>query len=117
MPGHPDASAHAIQVALEDELGDVLEKAMSCAGLSPEALAAITVIGRVELPPVARVTYYGFCDASGGGSDSYTIAAAHREDDACVLDAMREVRPPQYRPSDPPVRRAGALLQHHAAGQ
>jgi glyoxylase-like metal-dependent hydrolase (beta-lactamase superfamily II) len=27
------------QIALEDELGDVLEKAMSCAGLTPEALS------------------------------------------------------------------------------
>jgi hydroxyacylglutathione hydrolase len=28
-----------LQIPLEDELGDVLEKAMSCAGLNPEALA------------------------------------------------------------------------------
>jgi hydroxyacylglutathione hydrolase len=28
-----------LQIPLEDELGDVLEKAMSCAGLSPETLA------------------------------------------------------------------------------
>ncbi len=28
-----------LQIPLEDELGDVLEKAMSCAGLSPEALS------------------------------------------------------------------------------
>jgi hydroxyacylglutathione hydrolase len=32
--------AHPLQIPLEDELGDVLEKAMSCAGLTPEALAA-----------------------------------------------------------------------------
>ena len=37
-PSHPLAPLPP--VPLEDELGDVLEKAMSCAGLSPEALAA-----------------------------------------------------------------------------
>jgi hydroxyacylglutathione hydrolase len=31
--------AHTLQIPLEDELGDVLEKAMSCAGLTPETLA------------------------------------------------------------------------------
>src|ERR1017187_2257862 len=40
MSGHPPTLAHTQQVPLEDELGDVLEKAMSCAGLSPEGLAA-----------------------------------------------------------------------------
>jgi glyoxylase-like metal-dependent hydrolase (beta-lactamase superfamily II) len=32
--------AHTLQVPLEDELGDVIEKAMSCAELTPETLAA-----------------------------------------------------------------------------
>src|ERR1035438_8161186 len=36
MSGHPPTLAHTQQVPLEDELGDVLEKAMSCAGLSPD---------------------------------------------------------------------------------
>ncbi|HEY5078561.1 MAG TPA: MBL fold metallo-hydrolase [Opitutaceae bacterium] len=31
--------APTLQIPLEDELGDVLEKAMSCAGMNPEALA------------------------------------------------------------------------------
>jgi len=31
--------ASTLQIPLEDELGDVLEKAMNCAGLTPEALA------------------------------------------------------------------------------
>jgi glyoxylase-like metal-dependent hydrolase (beta-lactamase superfamily II) len=31
--------SQTLQVPLEDELGDVLEKAMNCAGLTPEALA------------------------------------------------------------------------------
>jgi glyoxylase-like metal-dependent hydrolase (beta-lactamase superfamily II) len=40
MSGHPRATAPTQQVPLEDELGDVLEKAMSCAGLTPETLSA-----------------------------------------------------------------------------
>lgn len=36
----PNAAAPAQQVPLEDELGDILEKAMNCAGLTPETLAA-----------------------------------------------------------------------------
>jgi glyoxylase-like metal-dependent hydrolase (beta-lactamase superfamily II) len=32
--------APTLQIPLEDELGDVLEKAMTCAGLTPETLAA-----------------------------------------------------------------------------
>jgi|CZKI01.1.fsa_nt_gi hydroxyacylglutathione hydrolase len=39
MAGRPQTLSHTLQIPLEDELGDVLEKAMSCAGLSPEALA------------------------------------------------------------------------------
>jgi hydroxyacylglutathione hydrolase len=35
----PHAVAPNLQIPLEDELGDVLEKAMSCAGLTPETLA------------------------------------------------------------------------------
>jgi glyoxylase-like metal-dependent hydrolase (beta-lactamase superfamily II) len=38
VQSHP--LAHTLQVPLEDELGDVLEKAMSCASLTPETLAA-----------------------------------------------------------------------------
>ena len=40
MSSLPHPMAHAQPVPLEDELGDVLEKAMSCAGLTPETLAA-----------------------------------------------------------------------------
>jgi glyoxylase-like metal-dependent hydrolase (beta-lactamase superfamily II) len=39
MSARQNALAQTLQVPLEDELGDVLEKAMSCAGLTPETLA------------------------------------------------------------------------------
>jgi glyoxylase-like metal-dependent hydrolase (beta-lactamase superfamily II) len=41
--------AHTLQIPLEDELGDVLEKAMSCAGLAPEGLAGKSGV------PLARI--------------------------------------------------------------
>ncbi len=37
LPGHPLETN--LQIPLEDELGDVLEKAMTCAGLTPETLS------------------------------------------------------------------------------
>ena len=41
------------------------------------------------------MTYAGFCDPSGGISDSMTLAVAHLRDGAvCVLDAVLECRPP-----------------------
>jgi hypothetical protein len=60
-----------------------------------EVVEAAVVPGRYELPPVSGASYVAFCDPSGGSSDSFTLAIAHRDkDDRCVLDALREVRPP-----------------------
>jgi len=55
---------------------------------------AAVVPGRHELPMVPEVHYYGFVDPSGGSQDSMTLGIAHREGDCCVLDCIREVRPP-----------------------
>ena len=79
--------------------------------ISESTLNAITVDGRFELPPQPGVTYYGFTDASGGGSDSMTIAIAHREDNTCVLDAMLEVRPPFN--TDAVTREFGELARRY----
>jgi hypothetical protein len=59
-----------------------------------EAAEACIIDGRYELPPVTGVHYSAFCDPSGGGSDSMTLAIAHREGNVAVLDAIREVKPP-----------------------
>jgi hypothetical protein len=60
-----------------------------------EAVEAVVVDGRFELPPMASVAYTAFCDPSGGGgSDSMTLAICHREDERAILDAIREARPP-----------------------
>jgi hypothetical protein len=60
-----------------------------------EAVEAAVVPGQYELPPVSGIVYHGFCDPSGGASNSMTLAIAHRDGDGNgILDAIREVRPP-----------------------
>ena len=72
--------------------------------LTREALDAVVVPGRRELPPVYErgIEYVAFCDPSGGASDSMTLAIAHNEGsgnaERAVLDLVREVRPP-FKPS------------------
>jgi hypothetical protein len=62
--------------------------------VSREAVDAVVVPGRRELSPVEGERYFGFCDPSGGSSDSMTLAIAHREHGQAVLDLVREARPP-----------------------
>ena len=62
--------------------------------VSQEAIDAVTIDGRRELPVMGNVTYTAFCDPSGGSSDSMTLAIAHREKTHAVLDILREVKPP-----------------------
>src|SRR5262245_36718675 len=50
--------------------------------------------GHIEMAPVSDVRYRAFCDPSGGSSDSFTLAIAHREGDRIVVDCVRERRPP-----------------------
>jgi hypothetical protein len=62
--------------------------------LAIEAVRAVTVPGRLELPPEPSLRYRAFVDPSGGSSDSFTMAIAHERGDGAVLDLVREVRPP-----------------------
>jgi hypothetical protein len=63
--------------------------------VSREAVEAVVVAGRYELPPMANVVYSAFCDPSGGGgSDAMTLAIGHRENNIAVLDAVRAFWPP-----------------------
>ena len=63
--------------------------------ISRETIDAVTMQDRHELPPMPGVTYSGFVDPSGGVSDSMTLAIGHLgRNNACVLDAAVEVRPP-----------------------
>ena len=62
--------------------------------LDADAIRSVTIDGRRELAPVAEQGYVAFVDPSGGSRDSFTLAIAHAEESAAVLDAVREVRPP-----------------------
>jgi hypothetical protein len=67
--------------------------------LSHEAIAAVVIPGRFELPPTSSVVYDAFVDPAGGsGGDSFTAAVGHSErrgtDALYVVDAIREVKPP-----------------------
>jgi hypothetical protein len=63
--------------------------------ISREAVDAVTMWGRGELPPQSGVQCAAFVDPSGGVSDAMTLAVAHLGDGAvCVLDAVLEIRPP-----------------------
>jgi hypothetical protein len=67
--------------------------------IAREAVDAVTVPGRHELPPVSGTTFTAAVDPSGGsGTDSMTLAIAHTEERegaaVAVLDCLRERRPP-----------------------
>ncbi len=58
-------------------------------------LEACTPSGVFEIAPLSNIGYTAFVDPSGGSSDSFTMAIAHREDDGVVvLDCVREARAP-----------------------
>jgi hypothetical protein len=64
-----------------------------------EAVEACVAWDTRERAPMRGTRYYAFVDPSGGSSDSMTLAIGHRENDAMVLDAVRERRPP-FPPED-----------------
>jgi len=81
----PEAARAEYGAEFRDDLADFVTR---------EALAAITMQGRRELPPEPGVQYQAFCDPSGGISDAMTLAVAHLAGNTCILDAVHEVRPP-----------------------
>ena len=82
----PDAAAAEYGGDFRSDLTDFVPRAV---------VDAATVPGRYEIAPIAGLSYVAFVDPSGGtGSDSMTLAVAHREGERAILDAVREVRPP-----------------------
>jgi hypothetical protein len=79
------------------------------APIRPHAVHTI----RGQVPPAERTRYSAFVDPSGGSSDSFTLAIAHRDRalDRFVLDALRERRPP-FNPDDC-VQEFTALLKDY----
>lgn len=66
--------------------------------ITREAVEAVTIKGRIELPFIASTRYAAFVDFAGGtvGGDSFTAAVSHTDfgSGRQVLDAVREIRPP-----------------------
>jgi hypothetical protein len=80
--------------------------------LDPQAVEAVVVQGRRELPPLPDVEYEAFVDPSGGSQDSFTLAIAHGDDEGRgILDLVRETRPP-FSP-DSVVQEYAALLKSY----
>jgi hypothetical protein len=78
--------------------------------ITQEAVQAVVIPGRYECAANKSPVYTAFVDPSGGsGSDSFTLAIAHRENETGVLDAVREWRPP-YSP-ETVVEEACAILK------
>jgi hypothetical protein len=68
--------------------------------LTEEAIARCVASGRGDLPSRPNQPYAAFLDFAGGsGADSATLAIAHAEEDAIIVDAVRERRPP-FSPED-----------------
>ena len=84
--------------------------------VSVEAVDAVTMWGRAELPPEPGIAYSAFCDPSGGSKDAMTLAVGHLDRRSlCVLDAILEIRPP----FDPEraVEQCVALLRRYGVEQ
>ncbi len=62
--------------------------------VSRDAVDAVIIPGRYELPPVAHLSYSAFVDPSGGSADSFTLAISHEEKGKRILDLVRERKPP-----------------------
>ena len=59
-----------------------------------EVAEACVSAGVFERGRLDGVSYYGFCDPSGGSSDSMTMAIAHAEGERILIDLIREAKPP-----------------------
>jgi hypothetical protein len=98
---NPTFDTDAIARAFEDDpIGAATEYDASFRSdvetfLSRDALTAVVMPDRSELPPARRTLYRAFVDPAGGsGADAFTLAIAHHDDDRAVLDTVREARPP-----------------------
>lgn len=61
--------------------------------ISMEAVQACMAGDLLERAPAPGLTYQAFCDPSGGGADSMTLAIGHSENGIAYLDAVREMYP------------------------
>jgi hypothetical protein len=80
--------------------------------LSAEAIEAVTIPGRRELPRVGGIFHAAFTDPSGGSGDSFGLAIAHRDTaDRGILDCIREI-PAPFNPRDAVAELAQTLRDY-----
>ena len=79
--------------------------------LSLEAIEAVIMQGRFELPHIQGAKYLAFVDPSGGRRDAATLAIAHLEKETVILDVARRWRSP-HDPSTVVQEMAGVLINY-----
>ena len=62
--------------------------------LTIEAIQAVMVQGRYELPPMGNLHYSAFVDPSGGRRDAATLAIGHKEGERVIVDVARRWKSP-----------------------
>ena len=63
--------------------------------ISTEALDAVIIPGRFELPKIEKASYSAFVDPSGGRGDNMTLSICHKEESGRIIqDCIRVQRPP-----------------------
>jgi len=68
--------------------------------LSTEALEAVVIPGRYELPKVKGVSYFAFVDPSGGRGDAMTLSICHKEGPGKIAQDCIRVKYPPFNPQD-----------------
>lgn len=99
------------RVAAESEYGGQFRSDIE-SFLDVEIIAQRTIADRRELAYNSAHSYVGFCDPSGGRSDSFTLAIAHTEKGCAVLDCLREVSAP-FSPEGTCSEFADTLKRYH----
>lgn len=116
---NPTLSANTVQRAYDDdetaaasEYGAEFRRDLERL-FAADAVRAVVVPGRRELPYIAGTRYTGFVDPSGGSADSFTLAIAHKGTEGqAVLDLTREIRPP-FSPAAVVEEYAAVLRAYH----
>jgi hypothetical protein len=68
--------------------------------ISTEALDAIIVPGRFELPPQRGLSAFAGVDPSGGRGDAMTLSVFFREDSGKIVQAAIRVQRPPFNPAE-----------------
>jgi len=77
--------------------------------VSTEALEAVIIRGRFELPPISGPSMFAAVDPSGGRGDAMTLSVYFREEAGKIVQAALRVRRPPFNPSEVVAEFAGVL--------